>query len=245
MDIFNKQKILNLYESDNELINYISDILNIHIERLKIIEKNNNNSQKKNILNDQFILIINNNDIKIFYKNKELQEFQNNETFKIFIIFQDITQNNNLEYKKEHNKLTNSIIIINNINILNYEKCDEIRKIIDNILDKKQYSIEKWETNQNVNCLYFCSDNKKFNNNEKIKGLDRIIFQIISKVIKKLNEEYGIISTGDSGYCFRKIYGATRLHKDGVIINPVNNRLSVRKIRNMSVIFIFVSHMYC
>ena len=113
MDIFNKQKILNLYESDNELINYISDILNIHIERLKIIEKNNNNSQKKNILNDQFILIINNNDIKIFYKNKELQEFQNNETFKIFIIFQDITQNNNLEYKKEHNKLTNSIIFIN------------------------------------------------------------------------------------------------------------------------------------
>ena len=127
-------------------------------------------------------------------------------------------------------------MIINDENILSSNYCDEIINIIDDIIHNKKNRIEKWESNQNVNCLYFNSDCSKLSNEEKIKKLDDEVFKIISKVISILNKKFGIISTGDSGYCFRKIYGSTRLHKDGVIINPVNNRLSIKKIRNMSVI---------
>jgi hypothetical protein len=232
----NKNIITKIYNNDNELIKYISETLNIHIERLKIIQKKNNNNDKVIILNNQFILIISNKEIKYLKQNKDLQEYQENNIIQNYIIIEDITQNNNLEYNKEHNKLSNSIMIINDENILSSNYCDEIINIIDDIIHNKKNRIEKWESNQNVNCLYFSSDCSKLKNEEKIKKLDNEVFKIISKVISILNKDFGIISTGDSGYCFRKIYGATRLHKDGVVINPVNNRLSVKKVRNMSII---------
>lgn len=235
----NKNIIIKNLNNDNELIKYISDTLNIHTERLKIIEKKNNsidNIQKINILNNQFILIISDKEIKYIKKNKDLQKYQENNIIQNYIIIEDIIQNNNIEYEKKYNKITNSIMIINNENILSSEFCDEIINIIDEIINNKKNNIEKWEINQNVNCLYFSSDSNKLKKEEKIKKLDDEVFKIISKVISILYNDFGIISTGDSGYCFRKIYGATRLHKDGVIINPVNNRLSIKKIRNMSVI---------
>lgn len=235
----NKNIIIKNLNNDNELIKYISDTLNIHTERLKIIEKKNNsidNIQKINILNNQFILIISDKEIKYIKENKDLQKYQENNIIQNYIIIEDIIQNNNIEYEKKYNKITNSIIIINNENILSSEFCDEIINIIDEIINNKKNNIEKWEINQNVNCLYFSSDCNKLKKEEKIKKLDDEVFKIISKVISILYNDFGIISTGDSGYCFRKIYGATRLHKDGVIINPVNNRLSIKKIRNMSVI---------
>ena len=234
--MFVVNELIKNYNNDNELIKYISDTLNIHIERLKIIEKKNNNNDKVIILNNQFILIMCDKEIKYLKQNKDLQEYQENNIIQNYIIIEDITQNNNLEYNKEHNKLSNSIMIINDENILSSNYCDEIINIIDDIIHNKKNRIEKWESNQNVNCLYFSSNCNELKKEKQIKKLDDEIFKIISKVISILNKDFGIISTGDSGYCFRKIYGATRLHKDGVIINPVNNRLSVKKIRNMSVI---------
>ena len=232
----NKNIITENYNNDNELIKYISEILNIHIERLKIIEKNNNNTKKLIISNNQFILIICDKEIKYIKTNKDLQEYQENNIIENYIIIEDITQNNNIKYEKKHNKLTNSIMIINNENILSSEYCDKVISIIDEVIDNKKNRIEKWEPNQNVNCLYFNTDCNKLKKEEKIKKLDDEVFKIISKAISILNRDFDIISTGDSGYCFRKIYGATRLHKDGIVINPVNNRLSVKKVRNMSVI---------
>jgi hypothetical protein len=232
----NKNIITKIYDNDNELIKYISETLNIHIERLKIIQKKKNNIEKIIILNNQFILIICDKEIKYIKINKDLQKYQKNNIIQNYIIIEDITQNNNIKYKRKYNKLSNSIMIINDKDILSSEYCDEIISIIDEVIGNKKNRIEKWELNQNVNCLYFDSDCNELLKEEKIKKLDNDIFKIISKVIYILNKDFGIISTGDSGYCFRKIYGATRLHKDGVIINPVNNRLSVKKVRNMSVI---------
>ena len=231
-----KNIIVENYNNNDELIKYISGTLHIHIERLKIIEKNNNNTKKLIISNNQFILIICDKEIKYIKTNKDLQEYQENNIIQNYIIIEDITQNNNIKYEKKHNKLTNSIMIINNENILSSEYCDKVISIIDEVIDNKKNRIEKWESNQNVNCLYFNSDCKKLLKEEQIKKLDNDIFKIISKVICILNKDFGIKSRGDSGYCFRKIYGATRLHKDGIVINSVNNRLSIKKIRNMSVI---------
>lgn len=232
----NKNIITENYNNDNELIKYISKTLNIHIEKLKIIEKKNDNTKKIIILNNQFILIICDEEIKYIKKNKDLQEYQENNIIKNYIVIEDITQNNNIKYEKKYNRLTNSIMIINDENILSSNYCDEIISIIDEVIDNKKNRIEKWESNQNVNCFFFKTDYNKLKKEEKIKKLDDEVFKIISKVISILKRDFGIISTGDSGYCFRKIYGATRLHKDGVIINPVNNRLSIRTIRNMSII---------
>jgi hypothetical protein len=234
--MFVVNELIKIYNNDNELIKYISDTLNIHIERLKIIEKKNNNTDKLNILDNQFILIIHDEEIKYIKKYKELQEYQENNIIQNYIIIEDIIQNNDVEYNKEYNKLTNSIMIINDENILSSEYCDEIINIIDKVIENKEYNIEKWEIQQNVNCLYFNSDCDKLIKYERIKKLDNEVYNIISKVINKLKNNYNIICTGDSGYCFRKIYGPTRIHKDGIIINPINNRLSIKKIRNMSII---------
>ena len=235
MNELDKNSILEKYDNNDELIKYVSETLNIHIERLKIIKKNKDNVEKIKILGNQFILIIN-DIIENFYKNEDLQHYQENKVITKYIIIEDIIQNNNLTYNKKHNELTNSIMLINDEKILSSDFCDEIITIIDEIIYNKENNIEKWENNQNVNCLYFNSDNDRFKNEDKIKKLDADVFKLISKVIKKLREDYGISCTGDSGYCFRKIYGSTRLHKDGVIINPVNNRLSIKKVRNMSII---------
>ena len=232
----NKNIIIENYNNDDDLIKYISKTLNIHIERLKIIEKKNDNTEKIIILDNQFILIICDEEIKYIKINKDLQGYQENNIIENYIIIEDITQNNHIIYKKKYNKLSNSIMIINNENILSSEYCGKVISIIDEVIDNKKNRIEKWEPNQNVNCLYFNSDCNKLKKEEKIKKLDSDVFKIISKVIVKLNRDFNITSTGDSGYCFRKIYGATRLHKDGIVINPVNNRLSVKKVRNMSVI---------
>ena len=231
-----KNIIIENYNNDNNLIKYISEILNIHIERLKIIEKKNNNTEKLIILNNQFILIICDDEIKYIKKNTDLQEYQENNIITKYIIIQDIIQDNNIKSNEKKNIITNSIMIINDENILSSKYCDEIINIIDEIIENKKNKVEKWESNQNVNCLYFNSDSKCLKDVKKIKELDNDVFKIISKVIVKLREDFDIISTGDSGYCFRKIYGPTRLHKDGIIINPVNNRLSIKKVRNMSII---------
>ncbi len=234
--MINKNIILENYNNNVEIIKYLSEILNIHIERLKIIEKKNNNTEKLIILNNQFILIICDNEIKYIKKNIDLQEYQENNIITKYIIIQDIIQDNNIKSNEKKNIITNSIMIINDENILSSKYCDEIINIIDEIIENKKNKVEKWESNQNVNCLYFNSDSKCLKDVKKIKELDNDVFKIISKVIVKLREDFDIISTGDSGYCFRKIYGPTRLHKDGIIINPINNRLSIKKVRNMSII---------
>ena len=231
-----KELVSKYFEDDRKLTEYVSEALNIHSERLNIIEKNAHNSENKVITKDQLILIINENDIKIFKENKELKEHQQTTICKQYILFQDITQSNDLSYNRQLNQSTNSIIVLNDDQIISTAYCDEVKDILDRVIDRKENTIEKWEHNQNVNCLYFNSDNLKFKDNEEVKELDKNVFQIISKVVQTLDKDYGIVCRGDSGYCFRKIYGPTRLHKDGVNVSAVNNHLPTTKIRNMSVI---------
>ena len=188
------------------------------------------------ITKDQLILIVNKNDIKIFKENKKLREYQQTTICKQYILFQDIIQSNDLSYTKQLNQPTNSIIVLNSDQILSMADCDRVKDILDRVIDRKAITIEKWERNQNVNCLYFNSDDRKFKDDEEIKKLDKNVFQIISKVVQTLYEDYGIVCRGDSGYCFRKIYGPTRLHKDGINVSTVNNHLPTKKVRNMSVI---------
>lgn len=125
----------------------------------------------------------------------------------------------------ENEKLENDKIITN-------ELCNELINCI-NEIDKP--NIEKWGINSNVNCKYIDISTSKC---DEIKNkFDTQLFKIISWVIKKLKTDHNISCSGDSGYCLRKIYGPTRLHKDGINVGTISGKyLPIRKIRNMSVI---------
>ena len=58
-----------------------------------------------------------------------------------------------------------------------------------------------------------------------------------SKNLDEINK-YELKSTGDSGYCLRKIYGPTRAHSDGISVTAVQDGkyIPIRKIRNLSLI---------
>jgi hypothetical protein len=126
----------------------------------------------------------------------------------------------------------NNIFIFENKELINNELCDELITFINTTDD---FKIEKWEYNRNVNCKYITITDIK--NIEIKKKFDDNIYKIINYIINLLYNDYGIQSTGDSGYCLRKIHGPTRLHKDGVNIEPIDNKfIPVKKIRNMSII---------
>ena len=129
-------------------------------------------------------------------------------------------------------KISNNIFILENKELITEEFCEELINWINKTED---YQIEKWESNRNVNCKYININNIK--DVEIRKKFDDKIFNIINWVIKELKSEYDVDCSGDSGYCLRKIYGPTRLHKDGISIEPIDNRyIPIKKIRNMSVI---------
>ena len=133
---------------------------------------------------------------------------------------------------KINNIPKNQIFIFENKELITDELCYELINYIDTT---DNYEIEKWEKNRNVNCKYVDID--KIKDNEIKKKFDESIYKIINYIIKLLAENYDIICSGDSGYCLRKIYGPTRLHKDGINISSIDNRyLPVKKIRNMSLI---------
>ena len=152
---------------------------------------------------------------------------------KIFV-FIDIIRDDKLEQNGLFKyKLSNGIFILENNDLLTNEFCDELINYINNEIFET--NIEKWSNNTNVNCKYININEIK---NLKIRNyFDTKIFKIIGWVINYLKTEYNVICTSDSGYSLRKIYGPTRLHKDGIIIEPIDNRyLPIRKIRNMSLI---------
>ena len=137
-----KELVSKYFEDGRKLTEYVSEALNIHPERLNIIEKNAHNSEKKVITKDQLILIINENDIKIFKENKELKEHQQTTICKQYILFQDITQSNDLNYNEQLNQSTNSIIILNDDQILSTAYCDKVKDVLDRVIDRKKIPLK-------------------------------------------------------------------------------------------------------
>jgi hypothetical protein len=126
----------------------------------------------------------------------------------------------------------NNIFIFENNELITNDLCNEL---INYINTTNNFSIEKWDVNRNVNCKYInINDIKETEIKDKF---DNSIYKIINYIINVLNNEYNIICSGDSGYCLRKIHGPTRLHKDGINIEPIDKRyIPIKKIRNMSII---------
>ena len=241
----------NIFQTQTEdIINFVSDKILIQKERLNIIEQFNIDGEYKLNLDIKKIYLL------VFDKNSNSKIFINQNNYnlisnglilsdnnceiiissdieiKIFV-FADLLKDCNIE----QNELikyepSNGIFILENSELITNEFCTELINYINEIDNP---CIENWGLNTNVNCKFINIDKIK-NQEIKIK-FDSQLFKILGWVINYLKKEYNITCTGDSGYCLRKIYGPTRLHKDGININPIDKRyLPIRKIRNMSVI---------
>ena len=188
-------------------MNEISKQLKIHIERLSLvsIHKNEEVCLKPN----EFMIDLNTYE-KILNPDKIYEN--------VAIICDSIQDNIIQQYNIKKLTRSDNIFVFNNI--ITNEQCDYIIKTMETYFENKNYDIEKWEVNTNVNCIY----------NFGIKELDTLVYNIIGKIINLLYTNYNIKSKEDSGYCYRKIFGPTRIHSDGVMPN------SSSKTRNMSVI---------
>jgi len=118
---------------------------------------------------------------------------------------QDNISQHSASLQKNLNKKTDNIFMFDDIHP---EECDHVIKTMESYFTKKEYHIEKWEQNKNVNCMYV----------SQIKELDDMVFNIINKVVQKLHIHYDIQCNGDSGvFVIEKIYGSrTRIHTDGI-----------------------------
>jgi hypothetical protein len=127
---------------------------------------------------------------------------------------------------------SNNIFLLENDELITNDFCKEL---INYINTKSNLLTEEWGNNTNVNCKFIKINN--INESEIRTKFDNDIYKIINYIINYLNNEYEIICSGDSGYCLRKIHGPTRLHKDGISVELIENRyIPIKKIRNMSII---------
>lgn len=195
----------------------ISKQLNIHLERLKVISIHHN--EEVNLKSNEFLIDLTKNTYEKILKPEKKYEH--------CAIIQDSIQDDIVKHVETINKkLTNktdNIFIFHDI--ITYEQCDHIIETMEKSF-KKEYKIEKWEINRNVNCVY----------NEDIEELDSMVYEIINIFIQKLHDMFDIVSQGDSGYCYRKIFGPTRLHSDGLFVEKDKQYIPMKKIRNISVI---------
>jgi len=122
----------------------------------------------------------------------------------------------------------NNIFLIEDF--ISNEHCNEIIDII----NKHANEEEKWGENTNVSCDFI--NLVALKDEELKKKYDTIIYDYIHKFIEILHFEYKIQCKGDSGYCLRKIKGATRFHKDGISSISKSDKIPSDNIRNMSII---------
>ena len=196
-------------------LNEISKQLNIHIERLSVISIHNNEEVK--LKPKEFLIDLTQPKYDKILKPEKIYQH--------CVIIQDSIQENIYHEcfnKKLFNKRDNIFIFDN---IITNEKCDHIIETMETYFKRNDYMIEKWENTTNTNCIY------KYYINE----LDSMIFNIIDKIVKKMNN-YNIICNGDSGYCYRKIFGPTKIHIDGIYVEKNKEYIPNKQIRNMALI---------
>lgn len=108
--------------------------------------------------------------------------------------------------------------------VISNDLCDSIRIIIDKMDGPKT----EYGPGENVLCKQVQIKDEQLHN-----LIDKELYKVISDIIHKIRETCSDVTiSSDSGYGFRKIHGATRMHVDGVLsgVKGSNER------RSMSVI---------
>lgn len=110
--------------------------------------------------------------------------------------------------------------------VISDDICDELIKII----DEEAHIEEKWGPGSNVQCKGIFVTGAK-----QGQKYDKIIYDIIHEKILELHK-CDLTITGDCGYNLRKITGATRQHKDGMVGNQNYVQVKTAELRTMSVV---------
>ena len=246
MITFDREKINKLIDDNNlkEIINYVSEEINVHNERLKIITIDEFETNKLTIdKNSQFVIILNNSSKETITINgatfEEVLCIDNTDTLIIesklddiktikFLVFEDTCKN----FKHNQNLINrykldvcNNIFVIEDNNILNHDDCDFYKEIISNFIDNNNYFYKIWEPGNNVNCNTFVISQNNLNdffNQSLVNEIMNKTTRIFNNIRAYLKENYHLNIKGDSGFQFRKIFGPTRIHKDG-LYNPSNS----------------------
>jgi len=117
--------------------------------------------------------------------------------------------------------------------VISDELCETCKVIIDNTNgDIEDYGNRQNVKSKNIFIRHF--ENKKF-----AEVIDNEIYEVVKNILTKVSKLNTYLSavSGDSGYCFRKISGATRLHIDGILHDPIDvSRNSIKTLRKLSVI---------
>jgi hypothetical protein len=115
-------------------------------------------------------------------------------------------------------------------NVISDELCKTIKIIVENTEGHAEdYGFKSNVRSKSVEITEI--KNKKFAN-----IIDGEVYDIIKKVIVRVQELNNLIPqiSGDSGYCFRKIFGATRLHADTIHHDP--DKPNIKQLRCLSLI---------
>tara|TARA_B100000780_G_C21121421_1_gene454299 strand:- start:118 stop:1077 length:960 start_codon:yes stop_codon:yes gene_type:complete len=260
MVIFDIEVLNHLINSnnENELKKYVSEKMNIHNERLRLLLIDE--FETKQLIIDKkthFAIILNNSTQETITINgitfQEVLYIDNVENIIIdsniinikeikFIVFEDRCKqfkHDQIQIDKYKRDTSNNIFIIEDKDIINYEECDYYIEMIENFITNQTYDKFIWQDGNNVNCNTFViSDNtlntNKFTNKSLIKKINNKTTIIFNKLRKYLKENYELDAKGDAGFQFRKIFGATRIHTDGIYDN--GNPASIDRTRIASVI---------
>jgi len=244
MFAFDKEKLNNLIDDDKikDIIDYVSEKINVHSERLKLVTIDEFETKNLTIdKNSQFAIILNNSTNEIITINdatfEQVLYIDNVENVIIeskldytktikFLVFEDSCKkfkHNETLINRFKRDTSNNIFIIEDQNILNYDDCDFYREIIDNFITNNTYYNMVWKPGNNVNCNTFVIKNNDLMNNlneylnqSLIKDITNKTTRIFNNIKEYLEKNYDLNIKGDSGFQFRKIYGPTRVHKDGI-----------------------------
>tara|TARA_B100001175_G_scaffold272587_1_gene245837 strand:- start:1125 stop:2096 length:972 start_codon:yes stop_codon:yes gene_type:complete len=235
------------------LINYISEKLNIHSERLSIVLIDKFETEKLTIdKTNQFVIILNNSEHETVIINDTtfdevlcidtindiiINSNKINFSELTFIVFNDNCKQaiNTPEVLNKYNIDSSlNIILVEDPFILSEDDCDYFVKIIDNYIENDDSLNHTWFPGNNVNCKTFRIDEKLNNTNLFLnKEIYKRVNRVFNNLEKYINKKYAINAKGNSGYQFRKIFGPTRMHKDGVYDTSTPATLDVTRIASI------------
>ena len=99
-------------------------------------------------------------------------------------------------------------------NVIDEKLANEVILEINKAIDEGYSNKEEYGNKYNVICDYIHCNNIK--DIEKRRDIDSQLFKVVSTIVKKVSKKIKLHIDEDSGYCLRKIHGATRRHRDGI-----------------------------
>ena len=124
----------------------------------------------------------------------------------------------------------NNVLMIDDV--IDENTAKEIVALIDKAISEGWSNEEEYGHKYNVICDYI---NVTDISDVNIRiPLDKKLFQIVNSIVKKACNEFSIQIDNDTGYCLRRIHGATRQHRDGVYASP--SQSGRPHVRNLSII---------